>query len=125
MHHFGSRSQNGGRRTPAAALDLEIAQEMASALGRLGRRLEAALRALAEYDAAGAADDGSPADAGPRLALVLAAADAYWCFLVQRESCGLFDAQAVLAQYRVPAEVQRHAGAAPAVRLPVRTRWRR
>jgi hypothetical protein len=125
MHHFGSRSQTGGRRTPAAALDLEIAQEMASALGRLGRRLEATLRALAEYDAAGADDDGTPPDAGQRMTLVLAAADAYWCFLVQRESCGLFDAQAVLDHYRVPAEVQRRAGIAPAVRLSGRMRWRR
>ena len=32
------------------ALDYEIAQEQASALGRLGRALEAALAALAEYD---------------------------------------------------------------------------
>jgi hypothetical protein len=39
-------------KTPAAALDYELAQEMAAALGRLGRRLERALQALAQFDAA-------------------------------------------------------------------------
>ncbi len=43
------------RTEPVVALDYEIAQERASALGRLGRALEAALAALAEYDNDGAA----------------------------------------------------------------------
>ena len=37
-------------KTPAAALDYEIVQEKAAALGRLGRRLERALLALAQFD---------------------------------------------------------------------------
>ena len=36
---------------PTGALDYEIAQEKASALGRLGRALEAALAALQSFDA--------------------------------------------------------------------------
>ena len=39
-------------KNPATALDYELAQEMASALGRMGRTLEQALRALADFDAA-------------------------------------------------------------------------
>jgi|SRR6266566_215934 len=65
------------------ALDYEIAQEQAAALGRAGRALEAALAALLEYDrnvrAAGEA----------RAKLVDDAGEALWRLLVQRECCGL------------------------------------
>jgi hypothetical protein len=37
---------------PGAALEYEIAREKAASLGRLGRRLEAALEALSAFDAA-------------------------------------------------------------------------
>ena len=37
--------------TPADLLDYEFGQEKASALGRMGRALEAAIAALAEFDA--------------------------------------------------------------------------
>jgi hypothetical protein len=47
--------QGHARKMPAVALDYEIAQEQASALGRLGRALETALAALAEHDTAGPA----------------------------------------------------------------------
>jgi hypothetical protein len=85
------------------ALDYEIAQEQASALGRAGRALEAALAALADYEAAPAADR-------PRSELVQAAGDALWRFLVQRECCGLRDARQVIRDYHVPAEVQNRVG---------------
>jgi hypothetical protein len=84
------------------ALDYEIAQEQASALGRAGRALEAALAGLSNCDAA---------TAGPaRAALVQAASDALWRFLVQRECCGLRDARQVIRDYGVPAEVQNRVG---------------
>jgi hypothetical protein len=86
------------------ALDYEVAQEKASALGRAGRALEAALKALAEFDAA-AAEDGSE-----RAGLVQEAGDALWCFVVQRESCGLRDPRPVIRDFRVPAEVQNRMG---------------
>jgi hypothetical protein len=44
------RPAPGSARRVVVALDYEIAQEQASALGRMGRALEAALAALAAYD---------------------------------------------------------------------------
>jgi len=90
---------------PASALDYEIAQEQAAALGRLGRALEAALTALADH---GRTRNGR--DAG-YAALVQDASDALWCFMVQREACGLRDPRAVIRDYRVPAEVHNRIGA--------------
>lgn len=86
------------------ALDYEIAQEQASALGRLGRALEAALAALLDYDS------GHRKPAAKRAQLVQAAGDALWCFIVQREACGLRDPRPVIRDYRVPAEVQNRMG---------------
>jgi hypothetical protein len=86
------------------ALDYEIAQERASALGRLGRMLEAALAALSEYDRT---HSEPTAD---RSELVTGAGEALWCFMVQREACGLRDPRPVLRDYRVPAEVQNRMG---------------
>ncbi len=114
------RSAPGGARR--VALDYEIAQEQASALGRLGRALEAALAALAAYDSVApydqrAGDQGAacPAPDGPegrktRARLVQEASHALWCFVVQRESCGLRDPRPVIRDYRVPAEVQNRMG---------------
>jgi hypothetical protein len=97
------------RNTPAApqpvvALDYEIAQEQASALGRLGRALEAALAALSDYDCT------HPQPTAQRAQLVADAADALWCFMVQREACGLRDPRPILRDYRVPAQVQNRMG---------------
>jgi hypothetical protein len=118
------RPAPGGARQ-VVALDYEMAQEQASALGRLGRALEAALAALAEFDRMvqyqPAADPGrhegrSPAPSGPaqshkiRAKLVAEASHALWCFMVQRESCGLRDPRPVIRDYRVPAEVQNRMG---------------
>ena len=99
------------RKSPAGVLDYEIAQETASALGRQGRALEAALKDLAEFDAA----DRPPGTTDPaaRTALVAAAAQAFWHFIVQREACGLRDGGMVVRMYRVPAEVQDRMGMFP------------
>jgi hypothetical protein len=88
-----------------AALDYEIAQEQVSALGRMGRALEAALAALAEYDRSYGAKDAV------RENLVRNASDALWCFMVQREAFGLRDPRPVIRDYRVPAEVHNRMGA--------------
>lgn len=96
----------GSSRTAhVIALDYEIAQEQATALGRLGRALEAALAALSDYDSAHAERDSV------RALLVQAASDALWCFIVQREACGLRDPRPVIRDYRVPAEVYARMGA--------------
>ncbi len=94
---------------PAAALDYEIAQEKASTLGRLGRRLEAALEALRAHD-----EQQPTADAKQvRRALVAEAGHALWLFVVQREAIGLRDARQLMRDYRVPAEVQGLMGMLP------------
>ena len=93
------------RAAPVVALDYEMAQERAGALGRLGRALEAALAALSDYDNGRAERDAR------RGRLVQDASDALWCFMVQREACGMRDPRPVLRHYGVPAEVYARMGA--------------
>jgi hypothetical protein len=95
---------------PAAALDYEIAQEKASALGRLGRGLEAALGALRDFDARQNRD----APREQRRALVAQAGHALWLFVVQRESIGLRGTRQLMHDYGVPGEVQACMGMLPA-----------
>jgi Family of unknown function (DUF6665) len=100
------------KQTPVDLLEHEFAQERATALGRLGRALEAALAALAEFDAE--PPDLTPADRRKlRAPLVAQASLALWYFVVQREACGLRDLRAVLRDYRVPPEVAAGMGAQP------------
>ena len=72
-------------RSGWATLEYEIAEERASALGRLGRRLEAALAALA------ACPPTATSERTIRDSLVEEAGYALWLFIVQREACGLND----------------------------------
>jgi hypothetical protein len=51
---------------------------------------------------------------------VAEAGDALWCFMVQREACGLRDPRPVLRDYRVPAEVQNRMGIFTGHRKPAR-----
>jgi plasmid stabilization system protein ParE len=97
-----SRHRSGSNQL--VALDYEIAQEQASALGRLGRALEAALAALSKHDRRGQRADEERAE------LVRDAGHALWCLLVQRECCGLRDPRPVMRDYRVPQEVQNRMG---------------
>jgi hypothetical protein len=98
-----------------SALGYELAQEQAAALGRLGRALEAALAALSRHDCA---DTGRDSDAASRPSpvipsrqrLVDEAGEALWCFIVQREACGLRDQRLVFREYGVPAEVRNRMG---------------
>jgi len=98
-------------KKPVAALDYEIAQEMASALGRLGHVLEMSLKALADFDATHPRDAMQSADRDARRALVGAAGTALWQFVVQREACGLRDTRQIMRDYGVPLEVQHRMGA--------------
>jgi hypothetical protein len=105
-----------------SALGYEIVQEQATALGRLGRALEAALAALSEHDRLHS-DWEKPIEqtvAGAvRARLLQEASDALWCFVVQREACGLRDQRAIMRDYRVPADVQNRMGVFDAAtRLP-------
>jgi hypothetical protein len=103
-------------RTPVDVLNYEIVQEQASALGRLGRGLEAALRDLREFDAAYPQPDVSSEERQTRRALVSAAGHVLWMFVVQREACGLRDSRSLMRDYKVPAEVQERMGVFPATR---------
>ena len=101
-------------KPPVDALDYEIAQEQASAFGRMGRALEAALARLRQFDAARAELDLPEAVRQERRRLVLEAGHALWMFVVQRESCGLRDTRTMMRDYKVPAEVQQCMGLVPA-----------
>lgn len=79
-------------------LEYEILQEKASTLGRLTRRFEEALAAH------GAAPDDE--------ALLDAAGEALWHFVIQRELCGLRNTEAVLRENRVPPAVRLRMGVA-------------
>ncbi|MEA2936216.1 MAG: hypothetical protein QOD74_2862 [Variibacter sp.] len=97
---------------PAAALEYELAQERAANLGRLGRRLEAALAELSRFDAS-AADESEQQRRTMRHALVAEAGVALWHFVVQRDAIGLRDSPQLMRDYRVPPEVRNAMGAFP------------
>src|SRR5882757_2006213 len=99
-------------RSGYATLEYEIAQERASALGRLGRRLEAALTALA------ACPRTANSDRKIRDGLVDQAGYALWLFVVQREACGLNKIDHVIQECEVPNEVCARMGpmAMPSIR---------
>ena len=86
-------------RSGYAALAYEIAEERASALARLGRRLEATLTALAEYKRS------ADMNREIRNRLVEQAGYALWLFVVQREAIGLNKIDHVINVYGVPNEV--------------------
>jgi hypothetical protein len=97
--------------TPIDALNYEIAQEKAIALGRMGRALEDALAKLREFDAANPSS-GAPASSQPaRRVLVTEAGHALWMLVVQREACGLRDSRTIMRDYDIPGEVQQCMGA--------------
>jgi len=98
-------------KKPVAALDYEIAQEMASTLGRLGHALEQALQSLARFDADHPRETLTPHERDARRALVSAAGHALWNFVVQREACGLRDSRQIMRDYHVPLDVQYRMGA--------------
>ncbi len=97
-------------KNPSLALNYEIAQEMASALGRLGRALETSLQAIADFDAANSQGGVEAPSPDARRALVAKAGHTLWQFIVQRESCGLRDTRQIMRDYRVPPEVQHRMG---------------
>jgi hypothetical protein len=97
---FVGASASGG----IDALQYEIAQERAAVLARLGRQFEDALAKLEAHDASASADSAE------RDALVGAAGEALWYFVVQREVLGLRDSDAVMRELRVPRDVRLRMG---------------
>lgn len=98
-----SLSRRLGVDTGEAVLRYELLEEQAQALGRAGAKLEAALAALRAHDA--------QPGGGDRTAVLKRAAEAAWCFFVQREVMGLRDHQAVIVQYAISREVLARIGA--------------
>lgn len=108
------------RKPRENVLDYEIVQEQAAALGRLGRALEAALAALSRHDRRNAERGGESAKGGSaapstselaaRERLLREAAYTLWCFVIQREACGLRDHRLIIRDYAVPREVQNRMG---------------
>ena len=92
--------------TGLLALDYELAAEKADALGRAGRKVEAALAALARARAEGV---------DPRRIQVLIdqAAELVWAFFIQREICGFRSQTETVERYRIPPEVLARVGAGP------------
>lgn len=92
-----------------AALDAEIIEERAGALGRAGRRLEKALARLVAFDAGAPLPPREDTEIRPapsgRPTLVTEAREALWFLVVQREACGLRNTEEVLSAYGVPAEI--------------------
>jgi hypothetical protein len=88
-----------GVETGDAVLRYELLQEQAAALGRMGRKAEAALAALKAHEGEGRAE------------ALKAACDAVWCFLVQREVMGLRDRAEIVRAYDIPREVMVRLGA--------------
>jgi len=101
-------------RSGYATLQYEMAEERASALARLGQRLEDALTALA------ACPRTADTDRTTRNRLVEQAGYALWLFVVQREACSLNKIDHVIQVYRVPNEVIARMGPLPGMSAPAR-----
>lgn len=89
-----------------AALDAfsyEAAAETAAALGRAGKKLEAALAALERHDATPRANQN-------RDDLVQQAADCAWALFIQRDFLGLKTDHHLTDTYRIPREVMLRVG---------------
>src|SRR5437667_8901890 len=110
------------RHAPAELLADEFIQEKASALGRLGRALEASLAALAEFDAGRGQASSAAEYRQMRASLVAEASIALWHFVVQREACGLRDLRYVLRDYRVTHQVSARMGRIPGGSQPAGVR---
>lgn len=110
------------KHSPAHLLADEFGREQASALGRLGRALEARIAALAQFDAGHSYAASTAEHRKLRALLVAEASVALWHLVVQREACGLRDMGYVLRDYRVPREVAARMGVLP--EQPPRSRKR-
>jgi hypothetical protein len=90
------------------SIEKEIAGEKAAALGRSGRKLEAALDKLRRFDEDPASGRRGGGPAAARAELVEGAGEALWAYIVQREAVGLVDAEYIRKEYSVPADVWTH-----------------
>ena len=91
------------------ALEYEIQAEKAASYFRIIKNMEAALKALAEFD--GQQGKPLPPKAGAsRLTLLEEAAEQVWFFVIQREALGLPSYETLFEEYGIPHEVGRRMG---------------
>ena len=81
------------------AVEQELQNERASALGEAGRKIEATLAAVSDAS-----------DLRPLEDRIYDAATAVWYFIILRESLHFFDHQAALKYYDVPPQVMARVG---------------
>jgi hypothetical protein len=104
-----------GRKSGGKDVDIDdhirlaVREESAATLGRAGRKLQAAVVALADYDRASAAGAPRPAARWP---LLHEAALALWECVVQREAIGITDHGLLEQMYGVTPELWRLMGTA-------------
>ncbi|OWW04671.1 hypothetical protein ATY81_01415 [Rhizobium sp. R72] len=92
-----------GQSSALNSLDYELSSARADALGRQGRKAEAALARLAAW---------SPGDRRhDRQTLLDEASEAVWALFIQREICGLHNDKDVIKRYQIPGEVLARLGA--------------
>ena len=94
------------RESGRNVLEHELREQKAQALGTLRDQVEQALAALRTFEAE---QDGPNRDAR-RQALMAAAADRVWAFMIQRELCGFRNWEAVVRDYGIPREVLNRVG---------------
>jgi hypothetical protein len=95
---FGTQSMARDGLNP---LDVEIAAEMAAALGHAGQKVEQALARLRSLER------GTP----ERSASLRDAAEAVYAYFIQREACGMRRHGDVIREYAIPNEVLARLGA--------------
>jgi hypothetical protein len=86
-----------------AHLKFDLLEDIDCAVGHTERDVERTLRTLRDHDAAGA-------DPEARQSVLDAAVEAVWRLIVQHEACDLTDHKALIARYRIPAEVMARIG---------------
>ncbi|CDM62965.1 MULTISPECIES: DUF6665 family protein [Rhizobium] len=98
------RSLSGQSSAGLNPLEYELASARADALGRQGRKMEAALARLASWSP----ENNHKTD---RQTLLDEASDAVWALFIQREICGLHNDKDVIKRYQIPGEVLARLGA--------------
>lgn len=109
MNAGGSAARASLQDQAMAGLEHEFAQAKATALGRAGRRLAAAIAELQAFDAGHRA-----AGVEERAPLLAAAADALWTLAVQHDAIGLHNLDLIRSVYAVPDDVISVMGPRPA-----------
>ena len=94
------------QETGWSALDYELREQKAQALGTLSGQVEQAHAALRTFDAGAHGPDREYR----RRDLLDGAANLVWAFMIQRDLCGLRNWDSVVKDYSIPREVLNRVG---------------